>query len=84
MNTKFTVYWMSTEGNGKKQAGYLETTELKACLKTMETLRTLPGVSAIAMCSECTDQVGKMGVDTIVDGILPDGHTYDYMKRREQ
>lgn len=82
--TNYTVYWMVTNKDGSKAVGYLETIELRVCLKTMESLRKLPGVNAITMCAEHGDQVGKMGVDAVVDGILPDGQEYVYKTERDR
>ena len=82
--TNYTVYWMVTNKDGYKAVGYLETIELRVCLKTMESLRKLPGVNAITMCAEHGDQVGKMGVDAVVDGILPDGQEYVYKTERDR
>lgn len=79
MNTKYTIYW--TLGG---YPGSQELHDLNKALKVMEEMRRSPAYSAIAMASECVDQVGKMGVDSIENGILPDGYVYEYMKRREQ
>ena len=83
-NTNYTIYWLVTDNDGTKASGYFETIDLKACLKTMESLRKLPDVSAITMCAEHADQVGKMGVDAVVDGILPDGQEYIYKTGRDR
>lgn len=34
------------------------------------------------MASEIVDCVTKLGVDCVVDGILPNGDNYDWKKRR--
>ena len=49
-------------------------------LSFMDSLRKNPQCSAITMCSENANQVGKMGVDSVVDGKLPNGEVYDWNK----
>jgi len=42
------------------------------------------GARFVTMASENPNQVGKMGVDTIKDGILPDGLEYVYKTGRDR
>jgi hypothetical protein len=42
------------------------------------------GFSFVSLTSENPDSVGQPGVDSIKDGVLPDGENYTWMKRRTQ
>lgn len=42
------------------------------------------GMSFVNMVSENPNSVGKPGVDAVVNGVLPDGEDYTWMKRRSQ
>jgi hypothetical protein len=42
------------------------------------------GRTFVTMVSENPNSVGKPGVDSVVDGVLPDGLAYTWMKRRTQ
>lgn len=59
--------------------------ELSDALRSCEHLRKLRReghpYSMICMASEDANQVGQLGVDSIVEGKTPDGHTYDWKKR---
>lgn len=77
--TIFTVYWMydSIRPNA------LQFTDMNDALSFMEAKRKSSAeekISAITMCSESTNMVGKMGVDSVVNGKTPDGHVYDWNK----
>ena len=50
-------------------------------LKKTQELRN-SGATFVTMVSENVNQVGKMGVDAVVDGVLPDGTEYTWKKRR--
>jgi hypothetical protein len=50
-------------------------------LTRVNNMRTV-GRSYVAMVGENPNQVGKMGVDSIEDGKLPNGEDYTWKKRR--
>ena len=79
MNTQYTIYW--TLGG---YPGSLVTEDLGHALRTMEGMRQAPGYSAVTFCSENADQVGKTGVDTVKNGVLPDGKDYVYKTGRDR
>jgi hypothetical protein len=62
-------------------AEYFETGDLVLALQCAEHHRNL-GHKHVCISSWFDDQVGKPGVDSIVDGKTPDGHEYDWKKRR--
>lgn len=64
--------------------GAVEIDDLGEALRLMEELRKIPGYRAVTFCSENADQVGKPGVDTIKNGILPDGQEYVYKTGRDR
>ncbi len=61
----------------------VEFTDLVKALDFTQELRN-SGARFITMASENPDQVGKMGVDTIKNGILPDGLEYVYKTGRDR
>jgi hypothetical protein len=77
--TTFTVYWMYKA----LVPNALQFTDMGKALAWMADLRKRADaeqISAITMCSEMTAHVGKVGVDSVVDGKTPDGHVYDWNK----
>jgi hypothetical protein len=76
--TKYTVYW--TVG---RLACSEVTYDMAAAMRKVEELRRSPVFSAICVAAENPNQVGKMGVDAVVDGKTPDGEAYTWVKRRE-
>ena len=52
---------------------------LSEALRHTEGFRKL-GMIFVTMVSENTDQVGKSGVDAVVNGKTPDGEVYDWSK----
>jgi len=78
-NTKYTIYWMS---EGHPHSCY--TYNMTEALSTLEDLRKDPTYSSVAFCSENVDQVGKPGVDAVVNGMLPDGLEYVYKTGRDR
>ncbi len=76
------VYWLSH--TGAEPAPHFQAFgdgELsKALALTAELNRQAPAVSHVTSCGQPIDLVGKLGVDSIVDGKTPDGHNYDWSK----
>ena len=77
----FRVYW--TEGDRPDQPCMANFDELKQALDYAQMLRSC-GYDFVTMCSEDPNSVGRPGVDAVVDGVLPDGEAYEWMKRRTQ
>ncbi len=75
--TIFKVYW--TNHSGESCGEVFE--DMALALKHTQQLRN-DGCRFVSMVSESTNQVGKMGVDAVVDGKLPDGNDYTWKKRR--
>ena len=73
----YKVYWTAPDGSACSE-DYIEM--IKA-LTQANHLRTI-GCSYVAMVSENPNQVGKMGVDAVTEGKLPDGTDYTWKKRR--
>lgn len=74
----YKVYY--TNENGEARA-YNEAT-LEAALATASGLRNQTRYSFVTMVSENPDSVGKPGVDSVIDGVLPDGNIYEWKMRR--
>jgi len=73
----FKVYW--TDQNGVSCGEVF--VDMTVALKKTQQLRN-DGCRFVSMVSEIADQVGKLGVDAVVDGKLPDGGDYTWKKRR--
>lgn len=76
-STKYKVYW--TDENELVHS--IELNNLITTLSEMERLRK-EGNSFVSMVSESIDRIGIDGTDSITDGILPSGQSYDWKKRR--
>jgi hypothetical protein len=74
----YKIYWTSEDGSAKSEE-YLEMVEALTRVNHMRTL----GMSYVAMVSENPNQIGKMGCDGIVNGLLPNGEEYTWKKRRD-
>jgi len=75
----YKIYW--TDFTNTPQGIY--TNSLTGALRISEEKRRA-GFSFVAIVSENPDSVGKAGVDSVEDGVLPDGEDYTWMKRRSQ
>jgi hypothetical protein len=73
----YKVYWTAEDGQARSE-DYLEMIE---ALTRSNHMRTI-GYSYVAMVSENPNQVGKMGVDSVQDGKLPNGEDYTWKMRR--
>ena len=71
------IYW--TDKTGREHS--LFRTELGEALNVAKDARDAGG-SFVVIATENPNQVGKMGVDDIKEGVLPDGTTYEWKKRR--
>lgn len=77
----YKVYW--TEGDKPDTPCMADFDELKAALDYAQMLRSC-GYDFVTMCSQDPNSVGKPGVDSVVDGLLPDGTAYEWKMRRTQ
>ena len=78
------VYYMSPDPGGQDlfpMAECFGDTELSQVLPRVEALRKM-GKTHVCISSELSGSVGKPGVSSVEDGKTPDGHTYDWKKRR--
>ena len=75
----FKVYYTDSHGH----AGSVDYAELADALTHAAQLRE-DGNSFVTMVSENPNSVGKPGVDSVVDGLLPDGTVYEWKMRRTQ
>ena len=73
----FKIYWTDKEELTQGQFS----ADLNTALRLTEQLRK-EGNSFVTMVSENPNSVGKPGVDTIKDGLCPDGVAYSWVKRR--
>ena len=86
MTPGFMVYWMEDTGShlgmSRPQFLFFEPHEMTLALDFMKELREQPGNEFVGFVSQDANSVGKPGVDTVANGKTPDGHTYDWKKRR--
>lgn len=67
--TVYMVYW--TDPN-EKTIGALQFTDMVAALSTTQEMRKA-GMLFVTMVSENADNVGLMGVESVIEGKCPDG-----------
>jgi hypothetical protein len=73
----YKVYW--TDRDGKPDAE--EYDDLAVALKVTHSLRN-DGYTHVVMSTQNTNNVGAMGVDSVIDGVLPNGDVYEWKMRR--
>ncbi len=73
----YKVYW--TDNNNTSNGIY--TTTLQGALRISEEKRKA-GYTFVTMVSEDPNVVGPQGVDSVENGLLPDGNMYTWKKRR--
>jgi len=73
----YKIYWTRADG----QACSKDYIEMMEALTQTNHLRSI-GLTYVTMVSENPNNVGKMGVDSITDGKLPNGEDYLWKKRR--
>lgn len=72
----YKIYWTDND-----QPCSVDEGELGVALKMAESLRKA-GKQFVTMVGQNPDQVGKSGVDAVVNGVLPDGSDYLWKMRR--
>lgn len=75
----YKVYY--TELDGSANSVSFNQDQMVDALRSAENLRNR-GFTFVSVVSENPDQVGKMGVDSVKNGLLPDGANYGWRKRR--
>ena len=75
----FKIYFTNEYGEARSY----DESVLTVALETVEGLRRQSRYSYVTLMSENPNCVGKPGVDTVVDGKLPDGSNYEWKKRRK-
>jgi len=73
----YRVYW--TDDTNTPQGIYTST--LNGALRITEEKRRA-GCTFVTMVSEDPNSIGKPGVDSVEDGVLPNGELYTWKKRR--
>jgi hypothetical protein len=71
----FKIYWTETDNAACSQ----DEEQLTQALEIVKVKRDA-GHSFVTMVAEDPRQVGKPGVDAVVDGKTPDGHAYEWSK----
>jgi hypothetical protein len=74
----YKVYWTCPNGQACSQ-DYIDMVE---ALTLTNHLRNVGRASYVTMVGENPNQVGKMGVDSVEDGKLPNGEEYTWKMRR--
>lgn len=73
------LFWIEDTG----YCNALPFDDMSAALTQAQILRG-NGFRFVTLAAENPDQIGKLGVDTIKDGILPDGLEYVYKTGRDR
>jgi len=71
----FKIYWTDANNQAFSQDEALLTQALERVRQQRDA-----GYRFVTMVSEDPQQVGKPGVDAVVDGRTPDGHAYEWSK----
>jgi len=71
----FKIYWTTADNEACAQ----DETQLTRALEVVKEKRDA-GHTFVTMVAEDPRQVGKPGVDAVVDGKTPDGHDYEWSK----
>lgn len=71
----FKIYWTGTHNEACSQNEELLTKALDIVKEKRDA-----GYAFVTMVAEDPRQVGKPGVDAVVDGKTPDGHDYEWSK----
>mgnify|MGYP003345519328 CR=1 FL=1 len=74
----YKIYWTTPINN---EAFSEDFDDMSLALERAKLLRE-SGRTFVTMVSENPNSVGKPGVDSVVDGILPDGNIYEWKMRR--
>jgi len=84
MNLNITVFWLDANLNPQCRSfsSALDKDPLGDALKFSNEKRQEAGVRHVCISTENSEQVGQMGVDSIIDGKTPDGQEYTWRKRR--
>lgn len=75
----YKVYY--TAGDGSANSMTFEQDQMSEALQSTQGLRNM-GHTFVTLVCENSDQVGKMGVSAVENGLLPDGTDYTWRKRR--
>lgn len=81
MISGYMVFWVDNSG---PNCQYFGDNEMSNALAFMNSLRQNEENQFVTFASQNANSIGKPGVDSIVDGKLPDGTAYTWMKRRSQ
>jgi hypothetical protein len=73
----FKVYWTDRDGQPNAE----EYDDMLLALQVSNSLRN-DGFRFVTLVSENSNSVGRPGVDSVVDGVLPDGNVYEWKMRR--
>jgi hypothetical protein len=71
----FKIYWTGAHGEACSHNEALLTKALELVKEKRDA-----GFSFVTMVAQDPHQVGKPGVDSVVDGKTPDGHDYEWSK----
>jgi hypothetical protein len=73
------VFWLF---EGKPHHQPFTDLQLSEALNFANAWRQDPAISHVTISSELSNSVGKAGVTSVEDGKTPDGHPYEWKKRR--
>ena len=78
----FTIAVFSLDSVGAPHVDLFTDQDLLKALNQIRYLRDVVGRTFVTIASAPTNSVGRPGVDSVKDGKTPDGHNYDWKKRR--
>lgn len=74
----YKIYYTNEYGEARS----VDEISLTEALTIVEGLRRNTDNSFVTMVAQHVNQVGQMGVDSVVDGLLPNGEKYTWKMRR--
>ena len=81
MISGYMVFWIDNIG---PNCEYFDDYQMSEALAFMNAIRQDKQNEFVTFASQNTNSIGSPGVDSVVDGKLPDGSDYTWMKRRSQ
>lgn len=81
----YVVFWLEYQPSQERwgpRCTFYATDQMSNALKDMELLRKDERIQFVTMASQSDMSVGKPGAATVINGKLPNGEDYSWVKRR--
>ena len=81
----YVVFWLEYQPSQERwgpRCAFYNSDQMSFALKEMDQLRKDENIEFVTMASQSDFSVGKPGVTSVTNGLLPSGEKYDWVKRR--